>query len=341
MTTSPIVTNVPNTWTSGYFLFEPLGWTRQPLSQVITLEPDLLERLIRIDQRRMHLLALGLAHAREQITPALAWLLLEKSRKEIVETMFGYQPTGLGRILRHLPEKVLTAHTYRKLIDLLNDGVIATFLHHCPSISEATLIGLHNLPPVLRRPAIIAMGDRIDGLNRLVSGLRLLAARADVPFDQMASQIGILDQPHQIAAKLRSIVELLPLPATAPPVEIGPFRRIDGAAELRALGKAWRNCLADFVSGINDGTHAVYLSDGWQVACLLVRYGRLGWLLAQAKGPGNSDVAPDLLAQINATFGQVGAFPAADSDTIRSILFCRDWMPQHGRGPRVVYDPFF
>ena len=161
MTTGASATNVPNNWTNGYFLLEPLGWARQPLSRVITLEPDLLERLIRIDHRRMHLLALGLAHAREQITPALAWLLLEKSRKEAVETIFGYQPTGLGRILRHLPDKVLTAHTYRKLIDLLNDGVTARFLHHSTSISEATLIGLHNLPSVLRRPAIITMVDRI------------------------------------------------------------------------------------------------------------------------------------------------------------------------------------
>ena len=96
----------------------------------------------------MHLLALGLAYARKDITPALAFLLLERSRQEIVETIFGYRPTGLDRILRHLPDKVLSAHTYRKLIDLLNDGATATFLHHSKAITEAKLVGLHTLPPV-------------------------------------------------------------------------------------------------------------------------------------------------------------------------------------------------
>ena len=108
----------------------------------------MLEALVKIDRPRMHLLALGLAYARKDITPALAFLLLERSRQEIVETIFGYRPTGLDRILRHLPDKVLSAHTYRKLIDLLNDGATATFLHHSKAITEAKLIGLHTLPPV-------------------------------------------------------------------------------------------------------------------------------------------------------------------------------------------------
>ena len=131
----------------------------------------------------MHLLALGLAYARKDITPALAFLLLERSRQEIVETIFGYRPTGLDRILRHLPDKVLSAHTYRKLIDLLNDGATATFLHHSKAITEAKLIGLHNLPSALRQPAIMMMLDRIDGRDGLVDGLRFLAARAGLSFD--------------------------------------------------------------------------------------------------------------------------------------------------------------
>ena len=245
MTNRQASTDVPCNWTSGYFLLEPLGWTRQPLSCVVALDPDLLARLIRIDRQRMHLVALGLAHSRREITPTLAWLLLERSRKEITEAIFGYQPTGLGRVLRHLPDRVLAANTYRKLIELLNDEATATFLHHSASISEATLIALHKLPPMLRRPAIITTLDRVDGLTGVIPGLRLLAVRAGVPFDRVATEVGALDQPQQMAAKIRALVDALPLPETVPPAEIGPFRRIDCAAELRALGKAWRNCLAD------------------------------------------------------------------------------------------------
>ena len=325
-------------WASTCFLLEPLGWVRERLGELIQVEPRLLEALVKIDRARMHLLALGLAYARKDITPALAFLLLERSRHEILETIFGYRPAGLDRILRHLPAKVLSAHTYRKLIDLLNDGATATFLHHSKVVTEEKLVGLHTLPPVLRRPAIMMMLDRIDDREGLVDGLRFLAARAGLSFEMVAAEIGALGQPSQVAAKIRALVEALPLPAALPPVEIGPFRRIDCATELRALAKAWRNCLAECLSGVNDGTYAIYLADRWEVVCLVARYGRIGWLLAQAKGPYNSDVEADRLTQIHAAFSDVGVFPAAHIETIRNILVCRDWSPQHALDPRAFHE---
>ena len=325
-------------WASTCFLLEPLGWVREPLGAIIQIEPRLLEPLVKIDRARMHLLALGLAYARKDITPALAFLLLERSRQEIVETIFGYRPTGLDRILRHLPDKVLSAHTYRKLIDLLNDGATATFLHHSKAITEAKLIGLHNLPSALRRPAVMMMLDRVDGRDGLVDGLRFLAARAGLSFEIVAAEIGALGQPNQVAAKIRALVEALPLPAALPPVEIGPFRRIDCAGQIRALAKAWRNCLAECLCGVNDGSYAIYLSDRWQVVCLVARYGRMGWLLAQAKGPHNSAVEADRLTQIYVAFTDVGVFPAADTETIRNILLCRDWSPHHAPDLRPFHE---
>ena len=127
---------------------------------------------------------------------------------------------------------------------------------------------------------------------------------------------------------------MLPLPAALPPVEIGPFRRIDCAGQIRALAKAWRNCLAECLSGVNDGTYAIYLSNCGQVVCLVARYGRMGWLLAQAKGPHNSAVEADRLTQIYVAFTDVGVFPAAHTETIRNILLCRDWSPHHAVDPR-------
>ena len=81
-------------WASTCFLLEPLGWVRERLGELIQVEPRLLEALVKIDRARMHLLALGLAYARKDITPALAFLLLERSRHEILETIFGYRPAG-------------------------------------------------------------------------------------------------------------------------------------------------------------------------------------------------------------------------------------------------------
>jgi len=286
----------------------------------------------------MHLLALGLAYARKDITPALAFLLLERSRQEIVETIFGYRPTGLDRILRHLPDKVLSAHTYRKLIDLLNDRATATFLHHSKAITEAKLISLHNLPSALRQPAVMMMLDRVEGRDGLVDGLRFLTDRAGLSFDIVAAEIGALGQPNQVAAKIRALVEALPLPATLPPAEIGPFRRIDCAGQIRALAKAWRNCLAQCLCGVNDGGYAIYLSDRWQVVCLVARYGRMGWLLAQAKGPHNNTVEADRLTEIYVAFTNVGVFPAADTETIRNILLCRDWSSHHAPDLRPFHE---
>ena len=154
----------------------------------------------------------------------------------------------------------------------------------------------------------------------------------------VAAEIGALGQPSQVAAKIRALVEALPLPAALPPVEIGPFRRIDCATELRALAKAWRNCLAECLSGVNDGTYAIYLADRWEVVCLVARYGRIGWLLAQAKGPYNNDVEADRLTQIHAAFSDVGVFPAAHIEAIRNILVCRDWSPQHALYPRAFHE---
>ena len=341
MTNRQASTDVPCSWTSGYFLLEPLGWTRQPLSCVVALDPDLLAHLIRIDRQRMHLVALGLAHARREVTPALAWLLLERSRKEITEVIFGYQATGLGRVLRHLPDRVLAANTYRKLIELLNDDVTATFLHHSASISEATLIALHKLPPMLRRPAIITTLDRVDGPTGVIPGLRLLAVRAGVPFDRVATEVGALDQPQQLAAKIRSLVDALPLPETVPPGKSEHFGGSIAQLNSERLAKPGETVWPSAWPAFNDGTFAIYLSDEWQVACLLRRHGRLGWLLAQAKGPGNCDIDPDRLTEIQAAFDDVGAYPAADAETIRSILLSPDWVPRRGAGAMEYHEGLF
>jgi len=82
----------------------------------------------------------------------------------------GYRPVGISRALSRLPPKVLTAESYRNLVDLLDDPVPAKFLHHTGSITEPIITGLHRLPVALRRPAIMAMFNRIDGMTWFVVG---------------------------------------------------------------------------------------------------------------------------------------------------------------------------
>jgi hypothetical protein len=302
------------------FLLEPLGWMQGRLSQAIETEPRLIELLFGLDQSRMHLVALALAHLTNDVTPDLASMLLRGYKNAILDLSVGHRPIGIDRVLRRLPRKVLAVEIYRKLVDLLSYPSTARFLHHSVSINERLIVGLHGLPASLRRPAIMSMFNRIGVMVSFVDGLRFLASRLDMPFDTLANQVGALNQPNQVAAKIRKLVDSLPLPATLPPAEIESFRRIDSVAEVRELAKQWQNCLADYVPHINDGTSAVYLSEQLQAVCFLVRQGRMGWLLLQTKGPKNIDIEPDQLAEIHDAFAAASIPQVITSDPINHII---------------------
>jgi hypothetical protein len=204
--TEPITSKAIGKWRRAGFLLEPLGWVQDRLSQAIAVEPRLVELLFDLDHARMHLIALALAHISGDVTPDLALILLQESRKAILKLSVGHRPVGIGRALRQLPPKVLAAEIYRKLVDLHDDPVPAKFLHHTGSITELIITGIHRLPAGLRTAAIMAMFNQIDDMIWFVDGLRVLASRAGLPFDTLAHQIGALDQSDQIAATMPSPV---------------------------------------------------------------------------------------------------------------------------------------
>jgi hypothetical protein len=324
-------------WRRPGFLLEPLGWVQDRLSQAIAVEPRLVELLFDLDHARMHLIALALANMNGDVTPDVALILLQESRKAILKLSVGHRPVGIGRALRRLPPKVLAAEIYRKLVDLLDDPVPAKFLHHTGSITDLLITGIHRLPVGLRTAAIMAMFNQIDDMIWFVDGLRVLASRAGQRFDTLAHQIGTLDQPDQIDATIRQVVDSLPLPATLPPAEIEGFRRLDTVAEIRALAKNWRNCLAGYLFSVNDGTSAIYLSEQLEAVCSVGRHGRMGWFLVQTKDPRNGDIDPDQLAQIHAAFADAGIPEAAMIDPIKSIIQIDKWLRQVG-DQEVVFD---
>src|ERR1039458_5576617 len=171
----------------------------------------------------------------------------------------------------------------------------------------------------------MSMFNPFSTMFLFVDGLRFLASRMGLPFESLANQIGALDQPEQVIAKITQLVDDLPLPDTLPPVEIGGFRRLDAVAEIRDLAKNWQNCLADCLFNVNDGTSAIYLSDHRQAVCFLCRYGRMGWFLVQAKGPKNAAIEPDQLAQIHAAFADAGIPQSSMIEAIKSIIKADEW----------------
>ena len=312
-------------WRRPGFLLEPLGWVQDRLIKAIEIEPKLIELLFALDQFRMHLMALALAHMTGEVTPDLALMLLQEPKDAILNLSVGHRPVGIDRVLSHLPPKVLTAESYRKLTDLLLVSAAAKFLHHSTSITEQIITGLHRLPAALRSVAIMSMFNPFSTMFFFVDGLRFLASRTGLPFESLANQIGALDQPEQVVAKITQLVDDLPLPDTLPPVEIGEFRRLDAIAEIRDLAKNWQNCLADCLFNVNDGTSAIYLSDHRQTVCFLCRYGRMGWFLLQAKGPQNAVIEPDQLAQIHTAFADAGIPPSSMIEAIKSIIKTDEW----------------
>ncbi len=197
--TEPAVTKTIGKCRKPGFLLEPLGWVPARLSKAIEIEPCLIELLFDLDPARMHLMALALAHLASDVPPDLALMLLKGVRKPILNLSLGHhRPFGIDRALHHLPPKVLSAETYRKLVDLLNDPVTAKFLHHRQLITEKMIAGLATLPADLRRPAILAMFGRVDGMDRFVDGLRCLAAHARMPGNSALS----FSERVEVAARL-------------------------------------------------------------------------------------------------------------------------------------------
>ncbi|MGC1776701.1 MAG: hypothetical protein WBB34_02060 [Xanthobacteraceae bacterium] len=128
-------------------------------------------------------------------------------------------------------------------------------------------------------------------------------------------------------AKIADLAESLPLPDRLPGLQIGSFRRIDAAVEIRSLAKAWCNCLAGYLHAINDGTNLIYLStDSEQPgAALLVRAQRLGWALAEIKGPNNVDLDREHVVRHGEAFAVAGIPKLADVAAIKDLLWRRQF----------------
>jgi hypothetical protein len=309
------------------FLVGPLGWLNKYLAEILASDRELLVTLFELDPYRMHLLGLGVAHLNATLpSRTIIESLVRQSSQTSLRQILGSGLQGLDRVLRALPDtSVLAAENYRALVGLLHDNATAAHLHHCQAITEPLIIALAALPPPLRRPAIFKLFDDIDGMDRLIAGLQFLSDRAGVAFDRLVEELSSLDQTEQVRAKIAGLADRLPLPDRLPAQELGTFHRIDDPAQIRSLAKSWRNCLSEYLHGVNEGTSLIYRSteDEQSTAALLARANRLGWALVDIKGPKNIDIHPKTAARHHETFSRAGIPQLADIAAIRSILWRR------------------
>ena len=294
-------------YTPGHLL-APFGWAADALAAIVEAEPALLTHLFALDSKRMHLIALAIAHLNE-VSPAIGPFLFSGSARAIAEKILGRYPTGIRRALDRLPPSVLAPESYRHLVELLGDLKAAKFLNHARCIDDFSIQTLYRLPASLRTPVIFGAiaGNSGEGF---AEGLRFLVSRGAAPsFDALVGELALATQTEQLQVKLRDLVEALPLPTNdLPPIQVGNARRIDDPAAIRALAKSWHNCLAGYVPNINAGICAIYVLENNEVpaACSTRKHGRLGWFLEEVKGPRNVDIEPKRLAAIRSSFNEIG-----------------------------------
>jgi hypothetical protein len=304
------------------FLLVPFGWAAGRMLALLHQSPELIGELLYISPARVHLIGLALAHTEGGPDPELTHILIRGSAGEILDSVVGRRPIGLKRIFRCLPRGVLEPASYRRLIRLLDDPAAAKMLHHAGTIDDAAIKIIDDVPAEIRT-AVFAMQAWFRGMEFLADGLRCLVRRgAAASYDQLIDELSSVRQPDQMIAKIKMIVEALPLPDALPPASVGHARRIDRVAEVRDLAKRWRNCLESYIWRIDGGECAVYLweHDGIQAACMMRRRGRLGWFLDEIKGPRNTDIEQPHLDLIVEAFDAAGTPPYQQIKAVEDIV---------------------
>jgi hypothetical protein len=292
------------------YLMAPFGWAAKPLAAILEADPSLYPALFSLSRRRMHLIALSLAHWQGEINASFARLLIRGVPAAVLDCVLGRRPAGLKRALNHLPVSVLPQASYQHLIELLEKPATAKLIYHLDLLGDEHIGLLHSVPAPLRRIVARAANDSLIRLEGLVDGLRFLAARGAAPsFDALIADLAAIRQPTQLIARIANLVQQLPLPDPVPPEAVGGAHRLDDTTEICRLAKRWKNCLANaYLKSVNAGCAAVYLWPHPQApaACVVTRHGRLGWALADAKGPENADLPPAREEEIHRAFAAVG-----------------------------------
>jgi hypothetical protein len=311
------------------FLLKPLGWVLAAFAQPIADDPSLLIDLCSINKPRLHLLAIGALHAPKPIQPPLVPLLIRETPQEAMRRLGLSWPIGFSGVLHKLPDHVIEANLYRDLLNLLAEPAVAKFLAHRGEIDERIIRSLAALPTPLRNQPVFSLFADAAPMEHFARELQALAKQARMPFKGLVKTLAACRQRTQIIAAILNIVERLPLPDALPPRQVGPFQRVDHPDDIRALAKAWVNCLATYIHGVADGRTAIYLNDRKRpyAAALIGRHGRLGWLVEDIKGPANIEIEPGALAHYHRLFASQGVGSSEDLATIRTLML------EHRFGP--------
>jgi hypothetical protein len=155
-------------------LFDPFEWAADALTAIIVAKPQLLPDLISMNCKRMHLIALALAHLDGEIAPDVGQTLISGSTRAVLELIPTPFPSRVEHVLsRYFPRRVLELETYRRLVSLLSEEHAAAFLQNTDLVSDTVINTLQNLPPQLRNSCVMNALEPITFEFGLSEGLRL------------------------------------------------------------------------------------------------------------------------------------------------------------------------
>ncbi|MHC2519013.1 hypothetical protein [Bradyrhizobium diazoefficiens] len=319
------------------FLLEPFKWAIPDVIAMLRDRPGHLSDLLHLSRTRMHLIGIALAHLESIKIQHFAEILFRGSAEMILDAAIGRRPPGLKRAITVMPNVLMERQSYRTLVELLVEPPAARLLYHTFEIRDSTIRMMNDVPGPLRA-ALFSLHDTIGDMSSFSEGLRCISLRSGrISFDELVSELARAREPSQFLAKLKAIVEGLPLPDVLPPARVQHATRIDSSHQLRKLGKQWGNCLGNYVWNVEHGQCAIYL---WrdarvQAACSVTRCGRLGWFLDEVRGPENADIESPDVDNIQNAFREAGIPPEAAIGSIAQIVASDGLSPPRRRRRRV------
>src|SRR5665811_332592 len=241
-------------------LLEPFAWAAERVMSMIDADPSLYPDLFHMGSRRMHLIALALAHTNHDVPPGLAMILLHGSSAEILDGVLGRPLAGFEHALDHIPSSsgVLKQKSYVRLTELLEDDVTANALSHVDEIDiDDRLLSVIADIPVAFWPIGVALANSRFRTVELRDGMRFLATRNTASgYEALIRELSPWAKPSQLIAGFKCAFEALPVPEPIPPTRIERARLLDTNEEDALILRELSLDLTPYFSGADIDRHS-------------------------------------------------------------------------------------
>lgn len=285
-------------------------------AQVATLvreHPILARRLMFSPRRAMHSYAVALHEVDDtETTLDLARRLEATHPRTLLAQALPGCSTRLYNLLDRCGDSARPAAFYRDIHALLL-GPRAGLLEGAESIEDATmsfLAALDDLDPLVAQvaPGLAWSVQRARAVDDMLRLLRDQGIVVDETTTGITSPVGS----KAFRRHIRRHYDALAMPH--PGFEAPPGLRFAGTiGEVRALGRAFKNCLTEFGKSYDcqwpefiAGSRVYLRGDQPKVVVCLRRLGCRTWWIEQAVGPSNAALPADVRRQIEQGFSAVG-----------------------------------